>query len=126
MAADLNVGPATRLRLRESLSADEQARAVRLHSPADGDRYTAGRGILRALLAQYVGIPAVDLSFCYNPQGIPALALGSGTVDWRFNVSHSDLPEILDRFTNTNCCQILVGGLLDLGSSRGVGSSLCV
>jgi 4'-phosphopantetheinyl transferase len=77
------------LRWRKTLSADEQARAKRFHFPADGDHYTAARGILRALLARYLETPAGDFSFCLNAHGKPALGPGSGAVDLRFNLSHS-------------------------------------
>ena len=87
--ADLEVGAAALQGLRETLSADEQARAERFHFPADRDRYTAGRGILRALLARYLGTSPRDLRFTYNPQGKPAFMPASGTEDLRFNMSHS-------------------------------------
>ena len=87
--AGLDVDPAALGRWRETLSAEEQARAGRFHSPADRDRYTAGRGILRALLARYLGTPAGDFRFCLNAHGKPGLASGSGTADLHFNISHS-------------------------------------
>ena len=87
--AELDVGAFVLLRLRETLSADEQARAERFYSPVDRARYLAGRGILRALLARYLGTRAGDLRFCCNAHGKPALVPGSGTEDLRFNLSHS-------------------------------------
>jgi 4'-phosphopantetheinyl transferase len=87
--ADLDVGAAALPGLRATLSADEQARAERFHSPVDGARYTAARGILRALLARYLRTPADDLRFCTNAHGKPALIPGNGTQDLRFNLSHS-------------------------------------
>ena len=87
--ASLDVDPAALKCWRETLSAEEQARADRFRSPADGDRYTAGRGILRALLARYLGTPAGDFRFCLNAYGKPGLAPGIGTSDLRFNLSHS-------------------------------------
>jgi 4'-phosphopantetheinyl transferase len=87
--ADLEVDPAALLHLQQTLSADEQARAERFHSPVDRARFTAGRGILRALLARYLSTPAGDLRFCHNAHGKPALASGSRTKDLRFNLSHS-------------------------------------
>ena len=76
-------------RLRATLSAEEQARAERFHAPLGRDRFAAGRGILRSLLARYLGVAAGDLSFCTNAHGKPALDPGSGPVDLRFNLSHS-------------------------------------
>ena len=87
--AELDVDPVALRRLRETLSADEQARAERFHAPADRSRYIAGRGILRALLASYLGARAGDLRFHSNAHGKPALLPGSGTEDLRFNLAHS-------------------------------------
>ena len=87
--ARLDADPATLGSYRETLSAEEKARADRFRFPADRDRFTAGRGILRAILARYLGIPAGDLEFCMNAHGKPSLAPGSGTADVRFNLSHS-------------------------------------
>jgi 4'-phosphopantetheinyl transferase len=49
----------------------------------------AGRGILREILARYLGTPSSDFRFCQNAHGKPALSPGSGLVDLRFNISHS-------------------------------------
>jgi len=87
--ADLEVDSIALLRLRETLSADEQARAERFYAPVDRARYIAGRGILRALLARYLGTRAGDLRFGGNAHGKPALAPGSGSGDLRFNLAHS-------------------------------------
>lgn len=87
--AGLDVDAAALGRLRQTLSADEQARAERFYSPVDRARYAAGRGILRALLARYLGTPADHLRFGSNAHGKPALDLGSGPADLRFNLSHS-------------------------------------
>ena len=87
--ADRDVGTVALLRLRETLSADEQKRAERFFSPVDRARYLAGHGILRALLARYLGTPAGDLRFCRQARGKPALAPGSGGEGLRFNLSHS-------------------------------------
>jgi 4'-phosphopantetheinyl transferase len=87
--ADLDVGADVLQRLQGTLSADEQARAERFYFPVDRARYLAGRGILRALLARYLGNPACDLRFCYGARGKPALAPGNATEDLRFNLSHS-------------------------------------
>ena len=40
---------------RAPLSDDERERAARFARPEDGERWAAGRGILRALLAAYTG-----------------------------------------------------------------------
>ena len=87
--AELDVGTVALQLLRESLSANEQARAERFYSPLDRARYVASRGILRALLARYLGIPAGELRLCCGALGKPALALGGRDQDLRFNLSHS-------------------------------------
>lgn len=73
--------------LRETMSPDEIQRADRFHFAIHRDRFVAGRGILRALLAQYTDRPAAALEFSYGPRGKPALADSGGLT---FNVSHSD------------------------------------
>jgi len=85
----MDVDPAALRPLQGVLSAEEQARAERFYSPVDRARYAAGRGILRALLARYLGIPAGDLRFRTNAHGKPALESDHGPADLRFNLSHS-------------------------------------
>ena len=87
--AGLDVDPARLRCWRETLSTEELARAERFHSPLHRDRYTAGRGILRSLLARYLGAPAGDFRFCVNAHGKPALDFGGGSVELHFNLTHS-------------------------------------
>ncbi len=87
--ADLDVGSTAVLQMRETLSADEQARAEKFYSPTDAARYIAARGTLRALLARYLRTSPGDLRFCGGAHGKPALVPGSGTEYLRFNLSHS-------------------------------------
>lgn len=88
--AELGLEPAALQRLHETLSADEQARAERFYAAIHRTRYTAGRGIMRAILSQYLGIPPGDLTFCTNAHGKPSLLPGTETEDLRFNLSHSE------------------------------------
>ncbi len=81
----LDQGPADVERLEPLLAPDERARAARFRFVRDRDRYIAGRGQLRLLLARYTGMPAATLVFRYGAFDKPALA-GSGP---QFNVSHS-------------------------------------
>jgi 4'-phosphopantetheinyl transferase len=69
------------------LSADERERAARLHSGQDRDRFISARGLLRGILAEYVGSNARDLVFGYGPHGKPRLV--TNPKDVRFNLSHS-------------------------------------
>jgi 4'-phosphopantetheinyl transferase len=87
--ASLDVGPVGLQRLGETLSADERARAQRFHFPHHRDRYIAAHGILRELLARYLGTEAGDFRFQLNDHGKPALGTGQETADMRFNLSHS-------------------------------------
>jgi 4'-phosphopantetheinyl transferase len=67
------------------LSSDERARAARFRFARDRDRYVVGRGLLRRLLAGYLGIEPVAVAFRYGAHDKPEL-------DGRapaFNVSHS-------------------------------------
>lgn len=87
--ASLAVGPAELQRLGEHLCADERARAQRFHFPHHRDRYTAAHGILRELLARYLGTASGDFRFHLNAHGKPSLGSGQETADLRFNLSHS-------------------------------------
>jgi 4'-phosphopantetheinyl transferase len=67
------------------LSSDERARASRFHFDRDRDRYVVGRGVLRTLLGDALGMPPELVAFEYGAQGKPRLAIPGP----RFNVSHS-------------------------------------
>ena len=70
------------------LSDDERARADRLHSLQVARRFGVGRGILRVILASYLGREAGELVFSYGEQGKPFIkdCLQAGL---SFNLSHS-------------------------------------
>jgi len=72
--------------LEASLSPDERERAARFRFVKDRDRFVAARGILRDILARYLGANAAALRFRYEAAGKPALADSS---ELRFNASHS-------------------------------------
>ena len=101
--AGLDVDPVTLGLCRDTLSTEELARAERFHSAVHKDHYTAGRGILRSLLARYLGVPARDLRFCVNAHGKPALDVGSRPTDLHFNLSHS---HGLALFAFTSCGEV--------------------
>lgn len=87
-------------RLRATLTPDESARAARIPSFLEQDRYVAARGVLRAILGRYLGTEPGQVRFEYGPQGKPALwqAPGAGA-PWKaaqtppatvtFNLAHS-------------------------------------
>lgn len=84
------------------LSVDETERAAGFHFEKDRRRYTAARGLLRTLLARYLGALPERLKFAYGARGKPALDdLGDQptvdakpaavfTADIRFSLSHSN------------------------------------
>jgi 4'-phosphopantetheinyl transferase len=84
--ADLDLGSEELRLLAAVLAADERERAERFLRPADRSRFVAGRGLLRLVLATYLGWPAGALQFSSGPAGKPALR---GTDRLRFNLSHS-------------------------------------
>jgi len=76
----------------ELLSDDERARSARLAQPRDSAQWARSRGILRALLALYLGRDGAALSFTVSPHGKPALApdpsAGEAGRELSFNLSH--------------------------------------
>ncbi|MFN2491845.1 MAG: 4'-phosphopantetheinyl transferase superfamily protein [Pyrinomonadaceae bacterium] len=70
------------------LSEDELTRAHRFDFAKDRHHYIAARGILRKLLAAYLGSDAAELKFSYADKGKPFLnAVSRRTVN--FNLAHS-------------------------------------
>jgi 4'-phosphopantetheinyl transferase len=76
-------------RFRNELSADERDRAARFRLAVHRDRYIAGRGIVRDVLARYTGLTAGELSFSYGRHGKPSLAGAARRSGPSFSVSHS-------------------------------------
>lgn len=70
------------------LSADELDRANRFHFAEDRTHFVVARGLLRNLLAAYLGISCVELRFSYGAKGKPFLLL-DGQTQIHFNLSHS-------------------------------------
>jgi len=72
-------------RLRALLNTEERERADRFHFQRDRDRYVMGRGVLRELLAGYLGTS--EFAFALNKFGKPSLQ--PPHEELQFNVSHS-------------------------------------
>jgi 4'-phosphopantetheinyl transferase len=70
------------------LSADELARANRFHFAEDRTHFVVARGLLRNLLAAYLGINSAELRFSYGAKGKPFLVL-DGQMQINFNLSHA-------------------------------------
>ncbi len=80
--------PAERVEaLGRSLSSDEWERANRFRFDKHRRQYVVGRGVLRTLLATYLGTRPELVSFTYGPRGKPFLASQG---DLFFNLSNSD------------------------------------
>jgi len=71
------------------LSADELTRANRFHFTKDRNHFVVARGLLRNLLAAYLGVNCAELRFSYGAQGKPFLLL-DGQAQINFNISHSE------------------------------------
>ena len=93
IAAPLILPPEIQEQLASTLSPDEQVRAARFATKALRDHFTAGRGLLRALLGLATGRAPASLAFDYGPEGKPRLGPGSATTldgaPISFNASHS-------------------------------------
>jgi 4'-phosphopantetheinyl transferase len=74
--------------LRATLSPDEWVRAARFHFECDRERFIATRGIVRSVLAGYLGVDASTLCFRTGEHGKPELDGVCSSL--RFNLSHSD------------------------------------
>ena len=74
--------------LKLLLAEDELSRAARFHFDKDRNHYTVARGLLRKLLAAYLGVGAGELRFSYAEKGKPALEKSQqGSLN--FNLAHS-------------------------------------
>lgn len=87
--ARLDSAPWERDLLQNFLGADEHKRAQSFVYEVDYCRYIAGRGILRGLLANYLGLQPEEIVFAYGPYGKPRLARPLADSGLRFNLSHA-------------------------------------
>jgi len=76
-------------RFASMLVPEELARAERFHFRIDRQRWVVGRGMVRRLLAEYLGLRPAEVRLCYNSNGKPALTGESDRGGVKFNVSHS-------------------------------------
>jgi 4'-phosphopantetheinyl transferase len=86
----LDVPPERVAALRDTLAADEQARAERFRFPIDRTRSIVARGLLRAIIARYLDREPATIAFQYSPTGKPSLRDTTESGDFHFNVSHAD------------------------------------
>lgn len=73
----------------QTLSAEEQDRALRFHFQRDRVRFVTAHGILRCLLGAFLKTAPDSLRFRSNEYGKPSLADEFSSVDLKFNISHS-------------------------------------
>jgi 4'-phosphopantetheinyl transferase len=71
------------------LSSEETARSRRFRSDQDRDRYIVQHGVLRALLAAYLGCKARQVDICPSACGKPCLAGKDADGSLQFSLSHS-------------------------------------
>lgn len=82
--------PQTKLQnFTATLSGDELARAQRFYFEEHRQRFIAGRGIVRSILARYLGITAGEVEFDYQARGKPVLAPKFADSGLWFNLSNS-------------------------------------
>jgi 4'-phosphopantetheinyl transferase len=82
-------------RLAETLDLHERGRAARLRPNLNRARYVAGRGMLREILAEYVGAAPQQLEFQYNEFGKPAVGGAHMGCGIQFNLTHSGAMALL-------------------------------
>lgn len=75
--------------LEALLSPAERERLRRFRQEDDRNRFTAGRGILRVLAAQYRRRGTDEIEVCLEPGGKPTLSLDPDENPLHFNISHS-------------------------------------
>jgi 4'-phosphopantetheinyl transferase len=76
-------------RLCETLDGQERARAAAFAFSADCAHYTAAHGLVRHLLAGYLGIRPAEVIYGYGRHGKPHLVMAGAPAALRFNLSHS-------------------------------------
>lgn len=88
--ASLRAQPHELARHHALLADDEQARAARFRMDVHRERFVAGRGIQRLLLARYLGADPAALRYRQASHGKPELDGEHAASGLRFNVSNSE------------------------------------
>lgn len=73
----------------QTLSTDEQQRALRFRFERDRVRFIAARGILRRCLGAFLETAADRVRFRYAEYGKPSLSVEFSSARLKFNISHS-------------------------------------
>lgn len=74
--------------LKETLSTDEQQRAEKIIFDDKRRQYVSARGVLRKILAKYIGVKPIELEFENGEHGKPSLSGYPSNIE--FNLSHSE------------------------------------
>jgi 4'-phosphopantetheinyl transferase len=90
-------------RFQAMLSPDERVRASRFRSSDDRQAFVVCRGILRQLLAQYLGRDAATIDFSYGRFGKPEIAVAADHLPLYFNTSRSDALAV---YAVTSACPV--------------------
>lgn len=88
--ASLALPPDHLAALERVIGSDERSRAGRFRFEVHRDRFIAGRGIQRRLLARYLGADPAALSYRLAHHGKPALDAPWDAAGLRFNVSNAE------------------------------------
>ena len=92
---NLTLAPLPYLALRQTLSADELARAKRFVREGDRQHFIVARGALRDIVARYLRAQPGQIRFRYDAHGKPSLEESCGATqgsasELQFNLSHTD------------------------------------
>jgi len=87
--ATLDRSEGERAAWESTLSPEELARANRFHFAKDRNHYVVARGLLRALLGEYLHLDPRKLEFAYGPYGKPELSGAGAASGASFNLAHS-------------------------------------
>ncbi len=71
------------------LTDEEKIRRERFRLAADRQRFALGRGWLRVLLGESLGLPPRDVVLQYGPHGKPSIERSQQTSGVYFNIAHS-------------------------------------
>lgn len=88
--ANLEVQPLQAQNFEYTLSYDERLRARQYRFPHLRQRYVASRGILRAILSNYLSEAPETIHFRYTYYGKPFLEPKIGKASLHFNVTHTE------------------------------------
>lgn len=88
--ASLALPPGELAALHAEISDEERSRAGRFRFEVHRDRFIAGRGIQRRLLARYLGASPAALAYDLAHHGKPSLSAPWNATRLRFNVSNAE------------------------------------